>query len=90
VDVEALDAGRYAVRIYAPSARRVEIMGDFNEWSSTALTPAANGWWTVVTRITPGLRQMTVRIDGGQWTVPAGAHTEEDEYGAPVGVIIVR
>ena len=91
VEVEALDGGRYTVRIYAPSARRVvEIMGDFTEWSATSLTPAANGWWTMVTRITPGLRQMIVRIDGGRWTVPDGAHAEEDEYGAPVGVIIVR
>jgi hypothetical protein len=43
-----------------------------------------------VARITPGLRQMTVRIDGGQWTVPTGAHLEQDEYGAPVGFITVR
>ena len=90
VDVAALDAGRYTVRIYAPSARRVEIMGDFTEWSAITLTPAANGWWMMVTRITPGLRQVTARIDGGQWTVPAGAHVEQDEYGAPVGVIMVR
>jgi hypothetical protein len=90
VDVVALDAGRYAVRIHAPLARRVDIMGDFTAWTATTLTPAANGWWTMVTRITPGVRQMTVRIDGGQWTVPAGASVEEDEYGAPVGVILVR
>ena len=90
VEVIALDTGRYTVRIYAPLARRVEMMGDFTDWSATTLTPAANGWWTLVARITPGLRQMTVRIDGGQWTVPAGAHLEQDEYGAPVGVITVR
>ena len=65
-------------------------MGDFTEWSAITLTPAANGWWMMVTRITPGLRQVTARIDGGQWTVPAGAHVEQDEYGAPVGVIMVR
>lgn len=90
MEVIALDTGRYTVRIYAPLARGVEIMGDFTDWSATTLTPATNGWWTLVTRMTPGLRQMTVRIDGGQWTVPAGAHAEVDEYGAPVGVIVVR
>jgi hypothetical protein len=90
VEVVALEAGRYAVRIYAPLARRVEVMGDFTDWGAAPLTPAANGWWSMVTRITPGVRQLTVRIDGGQWTVPAGASMEEDEYGVPVGVIMVR
>ena len=90
VEVVPLDGGRYLVRVVAPLARRVEIMGDFTEWSATTLTRSANGSWTVVTRITPGVRQMTVRIDGGAWSVPVGASAEIDEYGAPVGVIIVR
>ena len=90
VEVVPLEAGRYMVRVNAPLARRVEVMGDFTEWSATTLTRSANGSWTMVARITPGLRQMTVRIDGGAWSVPVGASAEVDEYGAPVGVIIVR
>jgi hypothetical protein len=65
-------------------------MGDFTDWRAIDAARADNGWWTIVTRITPGIRQMTVRIDGGTWSVPAGAAVEEDEFGAPVGIIIVR
>lgn len=90
IEVVAFDAGRYTVRVRAPGARRVEIMGDFTEWRSTELVPTPNGWWSIVTRITPGVRQLTVRVDGGAWTVPAGATVETDEFGAPVGVVIVR
>jgi hypothetical protein len=90
VEVVPTEGGSYAVRVHASDARRVEIMGDFTDWKPTDLTEAAKGWWQMVTRDTPGERQMTIRIDGGRWTVPAGATAEQDEFGQPVGVIIVR
>jgi 1,4-alpha-glucan branching enzyme len=86
----SLGAGTYTVRVQAPRAQRVEIMGDFTSWKPADLAEAPNGWWTIVTQITPGARQMNVRLDGGPWTVPAGATVETDEYGAAVGVVIVR
>jgi len=90
VEVVARNGGTYAVRVQAPGARRVEIMGDFTDWTPIEAVMTADGWWALVTRITPGLRRMTIRVDGGGWIVPAGATAEEDEYGAPVGVVIVR
>jgi hypothetical protein len=65
-------------------------MGDFTEWAAADLVAAGKGWWQLVTRVTPGVRQLTVRIDGGRWTVPAGATVDQDEYGQPVGVVLVR
>jgi hypothetical protein len=90
VEVVAQGSGRYVVRVRAPGARKVEIMGDFTGWKPTDLTAAPNGWWSVVIQITPGVAQMNVRLDGGAWTVPAGATAQTDEFGAPVGVVIVR
>lgn len=90
VELIAQGGGRYMVRVRAPEARRVEIMGDFTGWRSTELAAAANGWWSVVMQITPGVAQMNVRLDGGPWTTPAGATVETDEFGALVGVVIVR
>ena len=65
-------------------------MGDFTEWQALEGTSAGNGWWSVVTPITPGVRQLAVRLDSGAWVVPAGATPERDEFGALVGVIVVR
>jgi hypothetical protein len=89
IEIVPMGDGRSAVRVRAQDARRVEIMGDFTEWKPTDLVGAGNGWWQLVTRVTPGVRQMTIRIDGGRWTVPSGATVEQDEYGQPVGVVIV-
>jgi len=89
VEIVPMGGGSYAVRVRARDAGRVEIMGDFTEWKPTDLIAAGRGWWQLVTRVTPGIRQMTIRIDGGRWTVPAGATVEQDEYGQPVGVVIV-
>lgn len=90
LEVAPVGNGRYRVRFHAPSARRVEVMGDFTEWQALEGTSAGNGWWSVVTPITPGVRQLAVRLDSGAWVVPAGATPERDEFGALVGVIVVR
>jgi hypothetical protein len=90
VEVIAQGGGRYMVRVRAPGARKVEIMGDFTAWKATDLAAGSNGWWSVVIQITPGVAQMNVRLDGGAWTIPAGATAQTDEFGAPVGVVIVR
>ena len=82
-------SGDYAIRVRAPDAHRVEIMGDFTDWKPTGLAASGRGVWEMVTRVTPGVRQLTIRIDGGRWTVPAGATVEQDEYGQPVGVVVV-
>ena len=89
VEIVPMGGGSYAVRVRARDAHRVEVMGDFTEWKPTDLVGAGSGWWQLVTRVTPGVRQMTIRIDGGRWTVPSGATVEQDEYGQPVGVVIV-
>jgi len=83
------ESGTYAVRVRVQNAHRVEVMGDFTEWKPVDLVPGEWGSWQLVTRLTPGVRQLTVRIDGERWTVPAGASVEQDEYGQPVGVVIV-
>lgn len=90
VEIVARGGGKYTLRVRAPHARRVEIMGDFTNWTSAELVEASGGWWSTVISITPGARQMNVRLDGGPWVVPGGSVVETDEFGAPVGVVIVR
>lgn len=82
--------GPRVLRVHAPGARSVEVMGDFTDWEPVALTRGAGGWWTTMMPITGGMHQVNVRVDGGQWDVPAGTLETEDEFGARVGVLNLR
>lgn len=81
---------RRAVRVYAPAARSVEMMGDFTAWQAVALNRANDGWWIVTLPIAPGRYQLNVRVNGGTWDVPSGTLDAVDEFGARVGVIDIR
>lgn len=89
-EANALPDGRHALRIHAPGARRVELMGDFTGWKPVALTPAGNGWWALAQPVGRGSYQLNVRIDGAAWGVPPGVTTGVDEYGARVGLVHLR
>jgi hypothetical protein len=65
-------------------------MADFTDWQPISLTRASGGEWRVHLMLTPGVHRLNVRIDGGDWVVPAGARPEPGEFGGAVGVIIVR
>lgn len=82
--------GPRVLRVHAPTARSVELMGDFTGWEPVALTRGAGGWWTTFVSITRGTHQLNVRVDGGKWDVPAGTLESVDEFGARVGVLNLR
>ena len=78
------------LRVHAEGAATVEIMGDFTDWRPVALSRVDGGIWEVRLPLTPGVHRLNVRIDGGEWLVPAGARPEPGEFGGAVGVIVVR
>jgi hypothetical protein len=39
--------------------------------------------------VTSGVHQVNVRIDGGEWIVPAGLTAVRDEFGGSVGILLV-
>jgi 1,4-alpha-glucan branching enzyme len=80
---------RRSLRVHAPLASSVEIMGDFTNWQPVRLAAARDGWWTVAIRIDPGPHQLNVRASGGPWTVIPGLATINDEFGGTVGVLVV-
>lgn len=90
VEIAALPNGERLVRVHAPSAHAVEIMGDFTAWQPLALIRGQGGWWSQRVVAAPGTYQLNVRIDGGAWDAPAGALEQRDEFGARVGVITLR
>ena len=67
----------------AATATRVEIMGDFTDWTPVALARAGDSWRLERT-ITPGLHRLAIRIDGGDWVMPVNVPTASDELGGRV------
>jgi hypothetical protein len=73
-----------------PSARRVEVMGDFTDWKPESLVSQSGGRWLLPVELSPGVHRLNVRFDGGPWLVPSGAFALEDGFGGRVGLIVVR
>jgi hypothetical protein len=78
------------IRIHAPHARDVEIVGDVTAWTPLALRRQADGWWHATARVAPGAYQLNVRVNAGPWIVPSGIAATIDEYGIPVGIVVIR
>jgi hypothetical protein len=77
------------LRVDAPGATTVELTGDFTDWRAVAFSRTPQGYWEITLFIPPGVHRANVRLDGGQWTVPLGLRTEQDEFGGEVGILII-
>lgn len=76
----------------APSASRVHIVGDFNDWDSAAspLQRMEKGVWTITIPLAPGRYQYTFVVDGTSWVAdPLAPRTLEDDFGRPNSIITV-
>ncbi len=76
------------IRVEAPGATRVEITGDPTGWAAAALTRVGNRW-AITLALRPGVHQITIRVDGGPWRVPAGLGMARDEFGGEAGLLVV-
>ena len=77
----------------APRASRVALVGDFNDWSSTAtpMQPAAvGGVWSVTVPLPTGRYQYAFVVDGREWRPdPAAPTAPVDDFGARNSVVTV-
>lgn len=71
-----------------PNARTVEISGTFTDWSPVPLVSGADGWVATV-RTSGGSHRVVIRVDGGEWRVPANLTAIEDEFGSRSGILII-
>ena len=85
----AVAPGRYLLRLRLPSARTVEIKGDLTDWQVVALRRADGSAtdWEVLLDSPAGLYHVNVRIDGGDWRVPAGLPAVPDRFGGTTGLL---
>jgi 1,4-alpha-glucan branching enzyme len=88
--VKRINDETVSVRVDAPTARLVEISGDFTNWTPLQLAPAGGGSWSTTLPIRSGKYQMNVRVDGGPWIVPPGLLSMLDEFGGTVGLLVIE
>ena len=77
------------IRIAAPAASLVEIIGDFTDWEPVALTRVEDGAWQLERVIGPGTHRFNIRVNSGLWGVPPGVPTLEDDFGGVVALLII-
>jgi hypothetical protein len=82
------DSAARTVRVRAPGARTVEIMGDFTDWAPLTLAPAGDVF-SVTLPVAAGARRVVVRVDGGPWRPAANTPAVDDDFGGRVGLLLV-
>ena len=83
-------ADSVSLRVNAPGASLVEVTGDFTNWVPLQLQRAKEGWWFATLLLRRGKYQMNIRLNGGQWIVPPGLLSMADEFGGPVGLLVIE
>jgi hypothetical protein len=83
--------GEREMRLVGLSAReRVEVMGDFTQWTPRTLRRAADGSWALRLPLPLGMHRLVVREDDGRWLPPPSLPTTPDEFQGEVGVLLVE
>lgn len=75
-----------------PGARRVAVVGDFDEWSPGAVPMVrdASGTWTVAVPLTPGRHAYAFVVDDSVWVTDPRAPLERDaDYGRDHSIVVV-
>lgn len=93
--VSAADAAEVVQFVLvAPGAAQVTLVGDFNDWDTTATpmrTVPGNGVWTVTVPLDAGRYRYSFVVDGTTWVQdPSAPAALEDDFGRPNSVVTVR
>jgi hypothetical protein len=88
--VDTIAGGARVIRVRAPRALKVELSGDFTDWTPLPMRALDGGAWELVLPIAPGTYRVSVRVDGGAWTAPPGLVPVADEFNGEVGVVVIR
>jgi hypothetical protein len=83
-----LDGGSTVVLVHAPGAQRVELVSDLTGWEARPLE-RRRGRWELRLTTEPGSYHVRVRINGGDWIVPANLPRIDDEMGGTVGLLVI-
>jgi hypothetical protein len=68
---------------------RVDVMGDFSDWSPLTLVRRGRDLWELNVPLSPGMYHINVRVDDGPWMAPPGIPTMHDGFSGDVGLIVI-
>lgn len=81
---------RVQLVIDAPTAGYVELMGDATAWTVTNMSRGGDGRWRAELKLSVGAHRLAVRADGGNWIAPPGLPLGNNDFGNPVGLLIME
>jgi hypothetical protein len=89
---ELRPAGTEVQRITARigGVESVEVMGDFSDWEPMPLIRRGRDAWELLVPMSPGVHQINMRIDRGDWIAPPGMPARKDGFNGEVGIVVVR
>lgn len=90
IEVRNAHDGQRVIRVRVAAAGQVELMGDFTDWRVVQLVRTAHDRWEITLPLPPGEHHFNLRVNGGEWGVPAGVPSVADEFEGRVGVLLVR
>jgi hypothetical protein len=82
-------SGMQKIVIRVGGVETVDIMGDFSDWSPLTLIRRGRDLWELALPLSPGVHQINVRVDGGQWVSPPGMPLMRDGFNGDVGLLVV-
>jgi len=83
------EGGAYLATLRVPSARSVELSGDFNGWQALRLREVRPDVWEATLALSPGTHRVNIRVNGDAWTAPPGLASTNDEFNGTVGLLVV-
>ena len=90
-------ATRRAVQfvLVAPTARKVQVVGDFNDWDAShgeySAQHRGGGVWSVTAAIPEGHHRYSFVVDDSLWVAdPTAPKVIDDDYGMPNSALVVE
>ena len=80
--------------LVAPTARKVQVVGDFNDWDTTHAEFSAQhrggGVWSVTAAVPEGHHRYSFVVDDSVWVVdPTAPRMLDDDFGMPNSALVV-
>ncbi len=89
LEIKPHTGGGVRIVVHAAGAMLVEVAGDFTDWQPLGLGHTEEDTWEAVLKIPSGVHRVDVRVDGGNWLVPAGTTRAADDFGGEAGIFVV-
>jgi hypothetical protein len=80
--------GHSRLVVTGASDATIEIAGSFTNWEPVLLV-RRGGAWELDRPIPSGAHRVLIRVDGGEWFVPANLPAAADDFGGTVGILTV-